>query len=102
MGAGGFKIFTHDFRPPIQGGNPVWAPNLGLPYELPTVRLDTSEAECAAGWNYVTDLAEGFRIAGLWSHGRAAAVFAVEPSADGIGGTPGSAGFRAIAVADAA
>jgi hypothetical protein len=79
----GYKILTHDYRSPIQGGVPVWD-GRDLPFTLPTVRLDTSEADCAAGWNYTSDLATALRISGFWPDGRPAACFVVEPSADAI------------------
>ena len=61
----GFKVFTHDLRPPIQGGAPVW--NGKLPFEFPTVELDESTDECGAGWNFVKDIKTGLKIAGLWA-----------------------------------
>ena len=73
-----YKIVTHDLRPPLQSGDPIWDGKT-LPFILPTVRLDTSDAECGSGWNYVSDLATGFRIAGLWPTGRPSRVLIVEP-----------------------
>ena len=72
----GFKIFTHDLRPPIQGGAPVW--NGKLPFEFPTVELDESTDECGAGWNFVKDIKTGLKIAGMWPTGRPSRVFSVE------------------------
>ena len=72
----GFKIFTHDFRPPIQGGDPIW--DGGTPFSLPTVSCDDSDRECSNGWNYVADLAIGFKIAGIWPTGRPSSCFVVE------------------------
>ena len=72
----GFKIFTHDLRPPIQGGAPVW--NGKLPFEFPTVELDESTDECGAGWNFVKDIKTGLKIARLWPTGRPSRVFSVE------------------------
>ena len=51
-----WKLLTHDFRPPVQQGEPVWD-GLTLPFQLPTVRLDASDVECSFGWNFVEDLA---------------------------------------------
>ena len=78
-----YKILTHDYRSPLQGGDVLWDGKT-LPYTLPAVKLDTSAEKCAAGWNYVTDLAAGFRIAGLWPTGRPSTVFVVEPSPDAV------------------
>ena len=72
----GFKIFTHDLRPPIQGGEPVW--NGKIPFELPAVKLDESVGECGAGWNFVKDIKTGLKIAGMWPTGRPSRVFSVE------------------------
>ena len=44
-----FKLITHDYRPPIQGGDPVWDGHT-LPFQLPRVTLDTSDADCGSGW----------------------------------------------------
>ena len=73
----GWKVVTHDLRPPVQGGSPLW--NGSLPLELDKVKLDTSEAECAAGWNFCDRLEDAFRIAGLWPTGRPSRAFLVEP-----------------------
>ena len=72
----GFKVFTHDLRPPIQGGEPVW--NGKIPFELPAVKLDESVGECGAGWNFVKDIKTGLKIAGMWPTGRPSRVFSVE------------------------
>ncbi len=77
-----WKIFTHDLRAPIQGGDPVWAGT--VPYDLPTVDLDTSDQECGSGWNCCESLAQAFSIAGLWPLGRPGRAFVVEPSADAV------------------
>ena len=78
-----FKIITHDYRPPLQGGDPIWDGST-LPFTLPKVKLDTSREECAGGWNYTTSLAAAMRIAGLWRDGYPAVCFVVKPSADAI------------------
>ncbi len=73
----GFKILTHDYRPPVQQGDPVWD-GVTLPYDLPVAKLDLSETECGAGWNFCADIAPAARIAGLWKNGCASAVLEVE------------------------
>lgn len=78
----GYKVFTHDGRSPIQGGEPVWTGE--LPYTLPAVALDTSDNECAPGWNYALDLADALVIAGLWPTERPSIAVEVEPAADAI------------------
>ena len=77
-----FKIFTHDFKSPLQGGDVTW--DGSLPFDLPKVRLDTSDTECGAGWNFVDSIATGFRIAGMWPAGRPSIVALVEPGGDAI------------------
>ena len=74
----GWKVFTNNGRSPIQGGDPVWDGT--LPYDLPPVRLDTSDAECAEGWNYCNSLAAALRISGLWPDGRPSLAVQVEPA----------------------
>jgi len=79
-----YKILTHDFCPPLQGGKPIWD-GVTLPFQLPTVALDTHTViESSYGWHFVEDLAEGFKIAGLWPTGRPSVVLAVTPSADAL------------------
>ena len=70
-----YKIFTHDFCSPLQGGKPIW--DGSLPF-----KLDTSETECSYGWNFTDDLAKGFEIAGMWPNGRPSCVTIIEPSED--------------------
>lgn len=41
----GFKVLTHDFRPPVQGGSPVWD---GKRKTLDRVTLDTGPGEIPA------------------------------------------------------
>lgn len=77
-----YKIFTYDLCSPIQGGKPVWDGT--FPWKTPKVKLDTSDAECSSGWNFVDDLAKGFKIAGFWSLGRPTVIVVVEPSNDAI------------------
>ena len=77
-----WKVLTHDYRSPIQGGEPLF--NGTLPYRLPVVRLDVGPAECAAGWNFTDNLATALRIGGSWPDGWPSTAFEVEPSADMI------------------
>jgi len=65
-----WKVTTHDLRPPLQGGDPIW--DGATPYRLLTVPVDRSDAHCGAGWNACRDAATALRIAGLWRHGRPA------------------------------
>jgi hypothetical protein len=76
----GFKAFTHDLRPPVQGGEPIWDGT--LPYLLPKVRVDRSAKECAAGWNFAREAHVALRIAGLWPDGRPSRLFAVEAAGE--------------------
>ena len=78
----GWKILTHDGRSPLQGGPSLLTGH--FPVRLPPVALDTSEDECAAGWNYTADIATGWRIAGLWSTGYPSRVVAVEAAVDAL------------------
>ena len=78
-----YKIVTYDLRPPLQRGEPIWDGKT-LPYILPKTELDESDKECAKGWNYVTDLAEGFKITGLWPDSRPSRVLIVEPDGSAI------------------
>ena len=72
----GYKVFTYDRRPPVQGGDPIW--DGAMPYDLPTVKLDRGAAECAAGWHFCLSLPIALRIVGLWPDGRPSRVAAVE------------------------
>ena len=76
VAAQGFKVFTHDLRPPVQGGEPVW--DGSLPFELPKVKVDRSDDECGEGWNFTARSQDALRIAGLWPNGRPSRLFAVE------------------------
>jgi len=71
-----YKLFTHDLRSPIQFGPVIW--DGSLPFTLPTVNCDTSERECAAGWNAVQSIEQGFSICGMWPTGRPIRPFRVE------------------------
>lgn len=63
-----YKVTTHDLRPPIRGGEPIWDGE--VPYTLPEVEVDTGPEECAAGWNACREPHTALRIAGLWPRGR--------------------------------
>ncbi len=76
----GWKLLTHDFRPPIQGGAPLFD-GVTFPYTLPTVDCDTSGRHCSFGWNFVHTIADGFHIAEMWPTGRPCAVLQVEADA---------------------
>jgi hypothetical protein len=68
----GFKILTHDWCAPLQGGAPLC--DGILPATLPPVTLDTSEAKCGAGggYHYCETLQQAAPIAGFWKSGRPA------------------------------
>ena len=78
----GYKILTHDWRPPIQGGEPL-CDGL-LPVTLPLVELDTSPNDCAIGYNYAGSLCEAAKIASFWPAGRPAKCLIVSASDDAI------------------
>ena len=71
-----YKVLTHDLRPPIQRGDPLFKEG-DLPFTLPAVPVDTSEEECGEGWNACRTPEEAFLIAGLWRDGRPARLFKV-------------------------
>ena len=73
----GYKILTHDNRPPFRGGDPLIPPEQSLPYTLPTVALDTSEDECAPGYHFCHTPEEAIRIVGLWPDGRPSRLYRV-------------------------
>jgi len=77
-----YKVFTHDLRPPVQGGAPVWTGQ--LPYDLPEVAVDTSGDECASGWNACSTPEDALRIAGLWPDGRPSRLFRIDAYASGL------------------
>lgn len=78
-----YKVLTHDYRPPLQGGEPLWD-GTTLPYTLPAVALDASDRGCAPGYHYCDSPAGALRIARLWPDGWPACVVEVEPAADAI------------------
>jgi hypothetical protein len=80
----GFKILTHDWRAPLQGGAPLC--DGVLPVELPSVELDTSENECGTkgGYHYSAELHHAASVAGFWSTGRPARCLIVTAAEDAI------------------
>ena len=80
----GFRIYTHDWRSPTVGGNPILTEPARLPITLPSVELDTTEAPHGAGYHFSASLAEAARASGFWPNGRAARCVSVVASADAI------------------
>ncbi len=80
----GFKILTHDWRAPLQGGDPLC--DGVLPVTLPAVHLDTSENECGAtgGYHYSAELHCAASIAGFWKTGRPARCLVITAAPDAI------------------
>src|SRR3990172_2694568 len=78
----GFKVTTHDLRPPIQGGNPIWSGE--VPFTLPRVDCDMGDAECSRGWNFCLDAATALRVSGLWPNGRPSRLWLVEANGEAI------------------
>ena len=79
-----WKILTSDFRPPIQGGDPL-CDGRTWPVTLSTVTLDRSASECGnGGWHFCRSIADGFGIAGMWRTGKPNAVILVDPHGDVI------------------
>src|SRR3990167_872278 len=64
----GYKVLTHDYRPPVRGGAPIF--DGATPWLSPPVACDPGPAGCAAGWNFCADLATALRIGGFWPNGR--------------------------------
>lgn len=73
----GYKILTYDYRPPLQGGEPIWDGKT-LPFELPPVQRNNGRQECAEGWNFTRELRTAFSIAGLWPSGYPSVALLVE------------------------
>ena len=71
-----YKVFTHDLRPPVQGGDPVFDGT--LPFILPARTVDESANNCGAGWNACRKPETALRIAGLWPNGRPSRLFRVD------------------------
>ena len=78
-----WKVLTHDYRPPLQGGAPL-CDGLTWPVVLPTVPLDRSASECGigGGWHFTRDIETALEIAGIWPTGWPSAVVAVDPHGD--------------------
>jgi hypothetical protein len=72
-----YKIFTNDFRSPIQGGKPIF--NGVVPCVLPEVPLDQSPRKCGKGWNFCQSAHTTFRVAGLWPDGWPSRLYRVKP-----------------------
>lgn len=79
----GYKILTHDWRPPIQDGKPL-CDGKTFPLLLPPVELDTGPDDCAKGYNYADSLCEAAKIASFWPTGRPAKCLVVSASEDAI------------------
>src|SRR5882672_8174242 len=79
----GFKVLTHHFCSPLQGGGPVWD-GIALPHALPMVALDTGDHDCGVGWSYCSSIKDALLIGGLWPAGRPSTVFEVQAGADAI------------------
>ena len=78
----GWKIFTHDFCSPLQGGAPIWDGREG--FLLSAVELAQGAEECAAGWNFCRTLPTALRVAGLWPNGRPSIAYSVEAEGDWV------------------
>ena len=78
-----FKSLTHDFRPPLQGGEPL-CDGKTWPVTLATVPLDRSGTNCGVkgGWHFCRDIETTFNVAGMWRTGRPNAIVVVEPHGD--------------------
>lgn len=77
-----WKVLTHDFRPPIQGGDLVF--DGSTPFHLPPVDVDETDEECGAGWNACHKLSDALRIAGLWRDGRPSTAWMVTNPVDPV------------------
>jgi hypothetical protein len=58
----GWKVLTHDLRPPIQGGPPIFDGT--FPALTEKVLVDTGIRVCSYGWNFTRQLSTAFAIAG--------------------------------------
>ena len=65
----GWKIFTHDWKSPLQGGEPILLSTPEFPVLLPKVEVDSSSSECSMGWNFCHDIQTAAKIAGYWGAG---------------------------------
>ncbi len=75
-----YRVTTHDLRPPVQGGPPIW--DGATPHDLPVVEVDTSDRDCAAGWNACATPEQAIRIAGEWPDGRPSRLWVCSSSAE--------------------
>jgi hypothetical protein len=73
-----YRCWTHDLCPPVQGGLPVAGWDGSTPFDLPAVRCDRSEKDCAPGYSACGRPSEALRIAGLWPNGRPSRLFEVD------------------------
>jgi len=71
-----WRVTTHDLRSPVQGGAPIW--DGATPHELPVVEVDTSDRDCAAGWNACASPERAIQIAGEWPDGRPSRLWMLE------------------------
>ena len=78
----GWKVTTHDLRPPVRGGDPIWSGE--TPFTLPRVECDSGEAECSRGWNFTLAPETALRIAGLWPTGWPSRLWRVEANGEAI------------------
>jgi hypothetical protein len=81
MAIEGYKVLTHDYCPPLRGGDPVWD---GKRKMLPKVELDTGEKECGAGWNFCKEPHDALRIGGMWPDGYSSVLLRVRGGKDTI------------------
>lgn len=77
-----YKVTTHDLRPPLQGGDPIWDGR--VPYDLPVVEVDPGPGQCRAGWHACTSPERALHIAGLWPGGWPSRLWRVERTVDEI------------------
>ena len=81
----GYKILTeNNFSPIIRSSNPVLPVGFTLPYTLPKVKLDMSDAECGEGWNFSKTIKEAFDICRIVGRYGIHNIYKVEGSADSI------------------
>ena len=76
-----FKVLTHDLRPPLQGGAPLFKEGQ-IPFKLPKVLVDKSSKECSFGWNACRTPEQALHITSLWPDGHLARLFKVEVEDD--------------------
>ena len=64
----GWKVLTHDWRPPVQGGEPVCDGK--LPFIMPRVQVDDTDALYGPGWYFCERPETALGVDGLWPNGR--------------------------------